>query len=147
GISGAGAHLRRSEWSDCFSLGDVHFRWGLRLRKGDVEDRAAGGAIFGRNCSAVAFDDGAADGQAEADSAAILAAVGAEEFFEDARFSAFGKAGAVVGDGEGDVAVDGRAADFDGGGGRGVLDGIVEEIHQDLFESDAIDVNKGEILG
>ena len=70
-----------------------------------MENRAAGGAIFGRNCSAVAFDDGAADGQAEADSAAILAAVGAEEFFEDAGLSALGQAGAAVGDFDGDLAV------------------------------------------
>src|SRR5213075_1365635 len=93
GISGAAAHLQRSESWDCFSLGEIDFRWMLRLWKSNVKDCAAATSVFGVDGSAVAFDDGAADGQAQADSVAGLAAVGAEKFFEDARFSASGQAG------------------------------------------------------
>ena len=110
-----------------------------------MKHRAAAGAVFGGDGSAVAFDDGAADGQAQADSAAILAAVGAEEFFEDAIFSAFGQARAVVGDVNRDMAIDGRAGDLDGGGCRRVLDGVVEQIHEHLFKGDAVHANQREI--
>jgi len=78
----------------------------------------------------VLFDDFGGDGEAEAGALAL----GGEEGFEDAVEVGGADAGAAIDDGEGETAAGGLDADDDlGAGGRG-LDGVEDEIEEDLFE-------------
>src|SRR5205823_321786 len=89
----------------------------------------------------------AADGQAKADAVARLAVVGAEEFLENASFSPFWQSRPAIGNRKSDVSVDSGAGDFDRRRWRRMFDRVVEQIHQNLFEGDAVDADQREIVG
>ena len=84
------------------------------------------------------IDDGFADGEAEAVvvGAAGAGGFGAVEAVEEMREVFFGDAGAVVGDGEQGVAVLTLRGDCDAI--AGVLDGVGEQVSDDLTEALAI---------
>ncbi len=110
----------------------------------DVEGGADADVALRPDGAAVLLDDAAADGQAEA-GAAFLAGVGGFyllEAVEDAVEFVCGDAAAFVDDLEHDGVGGGVGVDADGGGGGGELDGVGEEVGQDLEDAVGVAVEE-----
>ena len=90
--------------------------------------------------SSMGFDEVLGDGEAEAGAADFAEAgdVHAVEAFEDARLVGLGDADAGVGDGEGDFVGVGGGADHNLAARGSVLDGVVEQVLENLREAAAV---------
>ncbi len=129
-------------------VGSELFDGGVGGANGAGEHNVEGGAgaevALGPDGAAVLLDDAAADGEAEA-GAALLAGVGGLnllEAVEDGVELFVGDAAAFVGDLEENGVGGGFGEDADGGGGGGELDGVGEEIGEDLEDAVGVAVEE-----
>ena len=112
--------------------------------KHDVERGAEAEVALCPDGAAVLLDDAAADGETEA-GAALLAGVGGLDLLEaveDGVELVGGDAAAFVDDLEEDGVGGGFGVDADGGGGGGELDGVGEEIGEDLKDAVGVAVEE-----
>ena len=102
---------------------------------------------FDPESAAVGFDDVLGDGEAEAGAAGFAGAGGvhAIEAFEDAFLIRQRNADAGVGDGDDGFARAGGGADVDVPAWRRVLDGVVEEILENVAEQSGIAADGGKL--
>jgi len=108
----------------------------------DVERGSGAEVALCPDGAAVLLDDGAADGEAEAGSAFLASVGGLDllEAIEDGVEFVGGDAAAFVADFEQDGIGGGLGLDADGGGGGGELDGVGEEVGEDLEDAIAVAV-------
>src|SRR5262245_21758703 len=117
-------------------------RGDLREGQGEEEGHAAPGQVVGPDVAAVSLDDGLADGEPQPGAAGGVGR-DAIEPLEDAGLFARRQPGTAVGHLDGDRLVGGRGDDADGAVGRGVLDGVVEQVDQDLLDEHVIHEHQG----
>src|SRR5947208_2332336 len=118
-------------------IGGHRGRWLFGQRQREKEGDAALGQVLGPDAPAVRVHDALADREAEAGAPAAsrLAAV---ELLEDSLLPAVGQARTMVGDLNGHLAVGRGRDDPDRAVGRGVLDGVVEQVDQHLLDEHVV---------
>src|SRR5262245_28009548 len=105
--------------------------------------RALADLTFNPDTAAVNLDEMLGDGESKACAAgfARTCRIHAIEALEDARLIDFRYANAGVGDGEDHIAIADTGANHDASSGQGVLDGVVEQILQNLGEAPLVTGN------
>src|SRR5258707_57204 len=123
-----------------------HFRRRAE-RQRDDESCSTARTAFRTDFSAMGFDDGAADGQPQADTGRGGFTLAAREFFEYRLFRTRHEPWAVVGHDDAEPVAAHRALDADLAAFRRVLGGILEKIDQNPLEQYGVDFHQRQVGG